>query len=238
MPINVNAVSQMPVSITPDVSITGSLSAYTITLTLSIPHSLFFNVRVDVASDTIVQSGLACLSLCSGIIIGTNSFTATVNNPYPNSVSSQNIDIRVSTLKNSRNIGPGSPWNITTYSIANETISFQSAFPTISIPNSLIGVLDTTSEYYRSNANIVKFKLNFSNPLISSDYILLTMERITYDTNISVSCSSFYGVCQLDTASTSNLLIIRVTPNLTNIYSNPFDLWVSGLISGANTAYL
>jgi hypothetical protein len=45
-------------------------------------------------------------------------------------------------------------------------------------------------------------------------------------------------VCQIDAASTSNLLIIRVTPNLTNVYSNPFELWVSGLISGANTGYL
>lgn len=119
MPVTVNALSSMPVSISPDVSITGSLSAYTITLTLSIPHSSFFNIRVQVATDTIIQNNMSCLSLCSGVLIGTNSFSATVSNPYPNSISSQNIDIRVSALKNSRNIGPGSPWNITTYTISN-----------------------------------------------------------------------------------------------------------------------
>jgi hypothetical protein len=119
MPVNVNAVSQMPVSISPDISTTGAISPYTITLTLTIPHGLFFNIRVDVASDTLIQSGLACLNLCSAVIIGTNSFTATVTNPYPDSVSSQNIDIKVSNIKNSRNIGPGLPWNITTYTTAN-----------------------------------------------------------------------------------------------------------------------
>ena len=119
MPVTVNALTAMPVSITPDVSITGSLSAYTITLTLSIPHNSLFNIKVQVAADTVVQNGISCLSACSGLLVGTNSFTATVTNPFANSVSSQNIEIKVGSLKNSRNIGPGSPWNITTYTIAN-----------------------------------------------------------------------------------------------------------------------
>ena len=119
MPVTVNALSSMTASITPDVSITGLPSAYTITLTLSIPHDSYFNIRVQIPTDTVIQNGLSCLSQCSGLLVGTNSFTATVSNPYANSVSSQNIDIRVGNLKNSRNIGPGSPWNITTYTIAN-----------------------------------------------------------------------------------------------------------------------
>lgn len=146
MLVQVTVPGVMPVAIAPYYSLTGASSPYLITLTLSIPHPGVFTVEVSVGNDAkFISGGASCTSVCSGISpVGLNGFSVTVNNPYANSTSPVNIDLNISTFTNSRNIGPGLLWNITTKTISTDEISFQSSFPTISTPNLLSGALKST----------------------------------------------------------------------------------------------
>lgn len=80
--------------------------------------------------------------------------------------------------------------------------------------------------------------LTLSNLLKSTDYLLFSMDRTTYNVNSPVNCSSIYGFCSVDSASTTNLLVIRVVPNSANIVANPLAIHIEGLISGSSTGYL
>jgi hypothetical protein len=146
MSIKVTAAGVMPITISPVYSITGAISPYLITLTLTIPHPSIFSVKIDVGNDCqFISGGAACTNICSGLtLIGNNSFTVSVNNPYPNSLSPVNIVLNITTFMNSRNIGPGLSWNVTTSTVSSNQISYQTNFPIISVPNLLIGILKTT----------------------------------------------------------------------------------------------
>lgn len=116
MTISVTSPGVMPVTITPFSPITGAITSYLITITLSIPHPTPFILQVTVGNDTqFISGGATCTSICTGITpLGSNGFTVTVNNPYPNSTSPVNIDLNISSFKNSRNIGTGLAWTIIT----------------------------------------------------------------------------------------------------------------------------
>lgn len=107
MPISVTIPGVMPVRITPYYPLTGANSPYLITITLTIPHPDPFTFDVSVPTDTnFSSSGLNCISFCSNLLYsGSNGFTVTVNNPYPNSTSAVNIALNISSFNNSRNIG-------------------------------------------------------------------------------------------------------------------------------------
>jgi hypothetical protein len=126
MLIQVTAPGVMPATITPYYSLTGANSSYLVTLTLTIPHPSTFTVQIDVGSDTkFINGGASCTTICTNLTpVGLNGFSVTVNNPYPNSISPVNIDLNISTFINSRNIGAGLSWNITTTTISTNQISY------------------------------------------------------------------------------------------------------------------
>lgn len=80
-------------------------------------------------------------------------------------------------------------------------------------------------------------QLNFTNLLISTDYLLISMDRTTYDVYSTVVCSPIYGICSLDPASTPKVLVIKIAPNASNLFANPLEVWLEGLISGGSTFY-
>lgn len=66
--LNVNSVSSMSMQIAPVTSIAGSVSSYTLTLFLTIPHSTSFVVQVDVPSDTsFITSSATCTNCLSSV---------------------------------------------------------------------------------------------------------------------------------------------------------------------------
>lgn len=146
MAIPVTNPGVMPVAITPYNSITGAPTSYLITLTLSIPHPGTFTLEVAAGTDTqFISGGATCTSICTGISpLGANGFTVTVNNPFANSTSPVNIDLNISSFKNSRNIGTGLIWTLITKTSSTDQISSQTASPTISVPNLLTGNLQNT----------------------------------------------------------------------------------------------
>lgn len=146
MTIPVTSPGVMPITITPYNSITGATTSYLITMTLSIPHPNPFTLEVAAGTDTqFISGGATCTSICTGIsALGSNGFTVTVNNPYPNSTSPVNIDLNISNFKNSRNIGAGLAWTLTTKTSSTDQISSQTASPTITVPNLLTGNLQNT----------------------------------------------------------------------------------------------
>jgi hypothetical protein len=109
-------------------------------------------------------------------------------------------------------------------SLGGNIISKQSASPFISLPNSITTSLSLNDEYYRSNINSVKIQMTFFNPLISTDYILLTMDTTTYTENTVVNCSNSLGTCTKHPNSTTGLLIVQVIPVLTQIINGAYDL--------------
>jgi hypothetical protein len=146
MTIPVTSPGTMPVAITPYYSLTGATSSCLITLTLSIPHPGTFTLEVAAGTDTkFITGGATCTSICSGLSpLGANGFSVTINNPYPNSTSPANIDLNISSFINSRNIGAGLVWTIATKTTSTDSISSQTAYPTISVPNLLTGNLQST----------------------------------------------------------------------------------------------
>lgn len=143
MPFQVVTPANMPVTVSPLTSITGIISPYTITLTLTIPHPLNFNIRVDAGSDTaFVSVGSTCSSPCTSVtLIGSNSLMLSINNPYANSATPMNIAFNVSSFVNPRSVGSGSLWNFTTRTSSSNDISYESNYPIISVPNLLNGAL-------------------------------------------------------------------------------------------------
>lgn len=171
-------------------------------------------------------SAAVCSVNCSGSVVPVGkTFSFTVTNNNANSATPVNMNFLVSNFTNPRSTGTGLSWTLTTLdSLGGNIISKQSASPFISLPNTITASLSLNDEYYRSNNNTVKIRMTFFNALISTDYILLTMDTTTYTEDTIVNCSTSLGICTKHPNSTTGLLIVQVIPVLTQIIGGVYDL--------------
>lgn len=140
--LNVNAVSNMTVTITPLNSFAGALSTYLFTLFLTIPHNITFIVQVDVPTDTQFHSANSSCTNCITNITSSNttSFYFTANNP--SGFSSQSITFTLGSFTNIGYVGTGLAWGISTKTTSPvNLISSSTASVSISYTNTLIGAL-------------------------------------------------------------------------------------------------
>lgn len=118
--LNVDTLSFMTVALSPDNSIAGATSNYTIRLGMNIPHPSTFTVRVIVPSDTIFDSiGSFCSLNCNSNISQHNisSFSFTAINPTPN-LTNFALDFKISKFTVPTKTGAGLAWIIATSSAA------------------------------------------------------------------------------------------------------------------------
>ena len=226
--INVNISSTMPASIVALTPTTAQQSSYNITLTYTVPHPATFYLSIDLPSDT---TYVAAVGLCSpncsvsGFASNGSQVTLAINNPNPNSTTIFTQTYTVSTFINRRFVAAGASANITTF--VNTTtagvITKQSALIAITSPGLLVGYLDPNVSYTRNNSAIVDLFLNLTVPILSGDYFLITMDRTTYD-GFNVGCSLFFGTCTADPLSTTNVLIIKIIPNVSTYSGNPWHI--------------
>ena len=132
MVLNVNSVVNIPVTITPSNPKTGVVSAYTIVLTLNVPHPSNFYIQIDLPSDvSFSSSGADCTGNCSLALAG-NATSLIINssNSLPSSTG-QLITLNLgATFTNPRSIGNAAAWIITTKSISpSNTITISASAP-------------------------------------------------------------------------------------------------------------
>lgn len=224
----VNSVLSLPITITPDNPTTGALSAYKLILTLSVPHPASFQVQIDLPADVNYTGvGSNCTGNCSSVSASNStSLTVTASNSMPNITSIQISLYLSATFTNARHIGTSLPWKITTKTISpSNTISFTSESPSLTTANQL-SVNMLTDNYYINNTNTVKISFTFTNNLIAGDYIEMQFSTDTYSEYTTVSCSLSFGTCNKSTTSTSAILIVIITPNLTAVVNKTLTVWV------------
>jgi hypothetical protein len=226
--INVNIPSTMPANIFALTPTTAQQSSYNITITYTVPHPATFYLSVDLPSDTTYVGAVGlCSPNCSvsGFTSNGSQVTLSINNPNPNSDTIFTQSLTVSTFINRRFVGTGTSANITTYVNSSITglITKQSALIAITSPGLLIGYLDPNVSYTRNNSAIVDLFLNLTVPIVSGDYFLITMDRTTYD-GANAGCSLYFGSCAADPLSTTNVLIIRIVPNVSTYSGNPWHI--------------
>jgi len=226
--VNVNIPSTMPVGIVALTPTTAQQSSYNITITYTVPHPGMFYLSIDLPSDT---TYVAAVGLCSpncsvsGFTSNGSQVTLTINNPNANSTIIFTQTYTVSTFVNRRFVAAGTAANISTF-ISNSTtgvITKQSALISITSPGLLIGYLDPNVYYTRNNSAVVDLFLNLTVPLLSGDYFLIAMDRTTYD-GVNVGCSLYFGTCTADPLSTTNVLIIKIVPNVSTYSGNPWHI--------------
>lgn len=106
----------------------------------------------------------------------------------------------------------------------------------VSLPNLLRGSLSLTDRYYRNNSNSVQLFLSLGNTLITGDYLLLQFGIDTYTSpSKNVSCPLL--TCSISNQSTSNVLVILVTPNVNQLNINSMSFQISGLVSSDTSIY-
>ena len=235
--IAVDTVTSMPFSVTPTVDMTGATSGYTIAMTVNIPHPSSFLLIIDLPSDVAFSSaGASCLGNCTGTIASNNftSFQFEVTNNL--TTTGHNLTfILGNTFTNPRAIGLAAQWTFTTSNIApTSIITISNSAPTLTLPNVLTPSFQTDS-YFINNTNLVKMTFSFTNNLVSTDYLLLITSTTTYNQLTTIACSTIFGTCSKDTASTNGSLIIRIVTNTSSIVNNSLDVTLEGLISGNDT---
>lgn len=237
--LNVNAVSSMGLSLTPVTSIAGSLSSYILILYLTIPHSNSFIVQIDVPLDTTFNSTNSSCTSCSSSIVTKNSTSIEFTAINSGGTSATSITFTLSSFVNPRSTGSSLSWGISTKTVTGSNlISYQTITAAISSPNTLTAVLSKSDSYYRNNTSPVKMTFKFTNSLASGDSIQFSTTTDVYSavSSTSVTCSSIYGVCTL--VSSSNVTVIKITPDVSSIINNTYFVILEGLISGSSSNYL
>lgn len=77
--------------------------------------------------------------------------------------------------------------------------------------------------------------LGFFNRLTDGDYIMVTFTSFSY-TASNVFCSPIYGSCGIFGTPT-NVMVVKITPNITSIINNTLFLILEGLTSNPTTLY-
>jgi hypothetical protein len=139
--LDVNIPSIMPVMITANSPIAAQSSAYSITVTFTVPHPATFDLQIDLPSDTnYITAPGTCTPACAvtNFAADGSQVVITVTNPNPNSATIFSATYILSTFKNRRYVGTGTNLNFTTLA-ASKIITQQSALLSISAPNLLVG---------------------------------------------------------------------------------------------------
>lgn len=191
-----------------------------------IAHSTpYFFMLITVPSDTGYTPSGTCSGSCysSFQMASSTVINITINNSYSFSSNFYNYSISVGTFKNPRHLGVSSTWLFQTYNKDDSQVGTGNATFLVSLPNVLTGSLSLSDRYYRNNSNSVKLSLNLWNTLIAGDYLLIQFGSNTYTSpsNI-VSCPLV--TCSISNQSTSNVLVIVVTPNLNQLNVNSISL--------------
>ncbi len=239
MALNVNSVVNIPVTITPSNPKTGIVSAYTILLTLNVPHPNNFYVQIDLPSDvSFSSSGANCTGNCSLSLSGNaTSLVVNASNTLPSNTGQQITLNLGATFTNPRSIGNAAKWLITTKSISpSNTITISAQAPYISTANLLTATMRAGDPYYINNTEPVRVMFSFTNSLISGDYILMTINSGVYTEKTAVNCSTIYATCSKVSGSSPGTLGIKIEPNLTYIINNTINIVIEGLISGNSIA--
>ena len=226
----------MTVSITPNTPTAGATSSYLFTMFLTIPHGTSFIVQVDVPSDTkYLTSGSTCTNCNASTMSPTVSSFSFVANNSGGTASSYSFTI--SSFTNPRAVGNSSLWGIATKTVSpTNLISYSYAFATIVTPNTLTKAeLSNTDSYFRNNTNNVNMTLGFYNKLSTGDYIMVTFTSYSY-TASTVYCSSMYGSCGIF-GNASNVIVVKIIPNITSIINNTLIIILEGLTSNPTTLY-
>lgn len=216
------------------------MSSYTLSLTYTVPHPALFDLVVDIPSDTtyLTTTPGTCTPNCfiSSFNSNGSQLTLSITNLFPNSTTIFTASYTIGTLSNRRYISTTGPaFNLTT-SVSSSIITKQSTTASITVPSLLTGQLDPNVFYFRNNSASVNILLNLTTTLMSGDYFLLTMDKTTY-TGSTVLCSSFYGSCNINPISTTNVIVITIVPNISSYSTNPLQFTIEGLTSGLNTNY-
>jgi len=219
MSLAVDSVSSMPVTITPAIPKTGETSAYTIDMTVTVPHPLSFLVRVTLPSDVrFTISGASCTGNCSSTVTSLNSsaFQLTASDSQSGNTGHNLTFTLAATFTNPRAMGASSLWSIlTATSSPSSTITTSTAAPTITTPNTLTAAFLTDS-YYINSTKVVKMSFTFTNSLQSGDRLLWMAPTTTYSEYSTIACSPIFGICIKEAAlSTSSTLVVSIIPNLT-----------------------
>lgn len=204
-----------------------------------IGHSTpYFFMYITVPSDT----GFTPEGTCSGSCISkfemssTNIINITINNSYTFSSNFYSYSISVGTFKNPRHLGSSATWSFQTYNKDGSQVGTGNATFLVSLPNVLAGSLSLSDRYYRNNSNKVQLSLTLWNTLITGDYLLLQFGTDTYSSpSKNVSCPIVS--CSISNQSTSNVLVILVTPTVNQMNVNSINFQISGLVSSDTSIY-
>jgi hypothetical protein len=209
-----------------------SLSSY-------IAHSTpYFFFLISVPNDTIFYPSGTCSGACSSAfdLASRTTINITMNNSYSFSSNFYNYSISIGIFKNRRSLGSSSIWYFQTYNKDGSQVGTGNSTFRVSLPNLLTGSLSLNDRYYRNNSNSVSMFVSMWNALISGDYILLQFGTDTYrSASNKVSCPLLN--CSVSNQSTTNVLVVVVTPNINQLNVNSISFQITGLTSSDTSIY-
>lgn len=209
-----------------------SLSSY-------IAHSTpYFFFLISVPNDTVFYPSGACSGACNSVydMASKTTINITINNSYSFSSNFYNYSISLGVFKNPRSLGSSMSWYFQTYNKDGSQVGTGNSTFLVSLPNLLTGSLSLNDRYYRNNSNSVQLFISMWNVLISGDYLLLQFGTDTYSSPTNnVSCPLLN--CSVSNQSTSNVLVVLVTPNINQLNVNSISFQISGLASSDTSIY-
>ena len=204
-----------------------------------IAHSTpYFFLLITVPADTGYTPSGTCSGSCSPAfqMAGSATINVTVNNSYTFASNFYSYSLSVGTFKTPRKLGLSSTWYFQSFNKDGSQVGTGNATFLVSLPNLVTGSLSLTDRYYRNNSNSVQLSLTLWNTLIAGDYLLLQFGTDAYSSpSGKVSCPLIS--CAVSSQSTSNVLVVVVTPNQNQLNVNSISLQLSGLVSSDSSIY-
>ena len=209
-----------------------SLSSY-------IAHSTpFFFFLISVPNDTTFYPTGSCSGACNSNydLASRTTINITINNSYSFSSNFYNYSISLGIFQNPRSLGSSMTWYFQTYNKDGSQVGTGNSTFLVSLPNVLTGSLSLNDRYYRNNSNSVQMFISMWNVLISGDYFLLQFGTDTYSSpSNKVSCPLLN--CSISNQSTTNVLVVVVTPNINQLNVNSISFQITGLVSSDTSIY-
>ena len=204
-----------------------------------IAHSTpYFFFIISVPNDTVYYPIGSCSGACSASIdlSSRTTINITINNSYTFSSNFYTYSISFGMFRNPRCLGSSMSWYFQTYNKDGSQVGTGNSTFLISLPNSLTGSLSLNDRYYRNNSNSVLLFISLWNTLILGDYLLLQFGTDTYSSPTNnVSCPLVN--CSVSNQSTSNVLVVLVTPNINQFNVNSISFQITGLVSSETSIY-
>ena len=218
---------------------TGASTTLQFTLSSYIAHSTpYFFFLITVPNDTTFNPVGPCSGACNTTysMASNNVINITINNSYTSTSNFYNYSIALGTFKNPRNVGSSLTWSFQSFSKDGSQVGSGTSTFLVSLPNLLRGSLSLNDRYFRNNSNSVQLFLTLWNTLMSGDYLLIQFGIDTYTSPTkNVSCPLLN--CSVSNQSTSNVLVVIVTPNVNQLNVNSMSLQISGLVSSDTSIY-